>query len=114
MREKVILLIPLTYNDGSAVAQATFDEIYDALFALCDGYTVAGEVRGAYRMQTGAKQVDALVEVWVAVEPNLLDELRRLVAGLGSKLGQEAMYLERTGGTVELIAPESPGGDSHE
>lgn len=38
MREKVILLLPLTYNDGSAVALETLEQVYDALFALCDGY----------------------------------------------------------------------------
>jgi hypothetical protein len=108
MREKVILLLPLTFNDGSVVPQETFNAIYDQLFILCDGYTVAGEVRGAYRMQTGAKQVDSSVEVWAAVAPDRIDELRRLVAGIGTMLGQETMYFERTGASVEFVAPEAP------
>jgi len=108
MREKVILLLPLTFNDGSVVPQETFDAIYDQLFILCDGYTVAGEVRGAYRMQTGAKQVDSSLEVWVAVDPDRLDELTRLVAGFGTLLGQETMYFERTGSSVEFVAPGAP------
>ena len=113
MQEKVILLLPLTFNDGSVVPQETFDAIFDELFVLCDGYTVAGEVRGAYRMQTGAKQVDSSVEVWVAVGADQLDELRRLVAGFGTMLGQETMYFERTGASVEFVAPETPPPTPH-
>src|SRR3712207_2232685 len=106
MREKVILLLPLTFNDGSAVPRETFDLIYDGLYLLCDGYTIAGEVQGAYRMQNGAKQADACVEVWVAIERGRLEELRRLVAQFGSLLGQETMYFERTGAVVEFVAAE--------
>ncbi len=107
------MLLPLTFNDGSVVPQKTFDAIYDGLFILCDGYTIAGEVRGAYRMQTGAKQVDSSVEVWVAISSDRLDELRQLVAGFGTMLGQETMYFERTGASVEFVAPGTspPAGD---
>jgi hypothetical protein len=108
MREKVILLLPLTYNDGSSVAKDTLDRILDELFLNFGGYTVAGEVEGAYRMKSGSKQVDTCLEVWVAVEndPESLDGLRRRVASFASLLGQESMYFERTGSNVEFITPD--------
>jgi hypothetical protein len=107
MREKVILLLPLTYNDGSAVAKDVLERILEELFINFHGYTVAGEVEGAYRMSSGSKQVDTCLEVWVASENDQgsLDQLRRMVASFASLLGQETMYFERTGSAVEFIGP---------
>ena len=106
MANKAILLIPLTYNDGSRVPEEILDEIYDALFALCGGYTLAGTVRGAYRMTNGSKQTDVLEQVWVAYEEADELPLRELVARFCRMLGQETMYLEFTAATVELIPPQ--------
>lgn len=55
------------------------------------GYTIAGEVEGAYRMQGGSKQVDTCLEVWVAVETSDMSTLRGQVARFGAALGQETM-----------------------
>ena len=63
-----MVLIPLTYNDGSRVAQEILDEIFEELFVLSGGHTSTGTVRGAYRMQDGSKQTDLLEQVWVAYE----------------------------------------------
>ncbi len=56
MKEKVILLIPLTFNDGRRVPPETMEELLHELYSAYGGYTAAGEVRGAYRMASGAKQ----------------------------------------------------------
>ena len=66
MAKKAILLILLTYNDGTRVPQEVRDEIDEALFILSGGHTNAGPVKGAYRMKDGSKQTDVLEEVWVA------------------------------------------------
>ena len=105
MPKKAILLIPLTYNDGSHVPEEVLDEIYEALFTLSGGHTSAGTVRGAFRMRDGTKQTDILEQVWVAYEETDEGALRELVARFCALLGQEAMYLEFTDSVIELISP---------
>jgi hypothetical protein len=105
MAKKAILLIPLTYNDGSRVPQEVLDGIYEALFVLSGGHTSAGTVHGAYRMKDGTKQTDVLEEVWVVYEDADKPALRELVARFCSMLGQEVMYLEFTDSVIELIPP---------
>ena len=107
MRKKVVLLVPLTFNDGSAIPQTALDALLDELFVLCGGYTLAGVVRGAYRMSTGAKQVEDLQQVWVVAEDESLPALRAIVRKYGEVLGQEAMYFERSDAVVEFLPPRS-------
>ena len=116
MHEKVILLLPLTFNDGTTVPKATLEEILHELFVAFGGYTIAGEVEGAYLMRSGDKQVDATLEVWVAVKSTdeSLERLRKMVAAFGAVLGQETMYFERTGSKVEFIEAEEPRRPGHE
>ena len=107
---KYVMLLPLTYNDKSKVPKSVKDQIFDELFLLAGGYHVAGVGKGAYRMKSGQKQIDYSLEVWLAIEGADEPTLREMVARFGAMLGQEAMYLERTGGTVELIPPLAVGG----
>lgn len=111
--KKVILLVPLTFNDGSTVPDELLKKIRSEIFGSFGGYTIAGEVHGAYRMQTGQKQEDRLVQIWITVEDSRREELRRMVAKFGSWLGQETMYFETTQSMVELIRP-SNGEEPHE
>ncbi len=62
-RKKVTLLIPLTYNDGTSVPDAVLDAIEDEVYVAFNGWAVVGEVTRAYRMQSGQKQVDRLLQV---------------------------------------------------
>jgi hypothetical protein len=103
--KKAVILVPLTYNDGSRVPQHTLDEIFEAMFLLCGGHTSAGTVQGAYRMKDGSKQTDVLEQVWVAYEERDKDALREMVAHFRAVLGQESMYLEFTDSIIELIPP---------
>jgi hypothetical protein len=104
-REKYVLLFPLTFNDGSKVPKKVLEAFKDELFVLAGGYTIAGTVTGAYRMKSGGKQVDKLLEVWVAPEDKDVPALRQVVGVYAGKLGQESMYFERTGSTVEFVPP---------
>jgi hypothetical protein len=114
MRWKAILLVPLTFNDGTSVPTATLDAIYDDLFVHFGGYTIAGTVKGAYRMASGAKQVDESHELWVVVEEQELETLRKRVSTYCSMLGQEVMYFEMTGGQIEFIKGEPEEGHANE
>ncbi|MEX2026498.1 MAG: hypothetical protein WEH44_04340, partial [Pirellulaceae bacterium] len=100
---KYVLLVPLTYNDGSQVSPEVMHQLEADLLTLGGGYTIAGTVKGAYRMQDGSKQVDESLQVWVVIDEQDGPALRELVARLGSNLGQESMYLEQTTSIVEFI-----------
>ena len=114
MRKKVVLLVPLTFNNGNAVPQEILDGIYAELYACCGGLTVVGKVQGSYRMTDGARQNDVLEQVWVAVEETEMAALKQLVAKVGSLLGQESMYFEITDSHVEFLPPISEEGPNHE
>jgi hypothetical protein len=105
MAKKAILLIPLTYNDGSRVPQEVLDGIFESLFVLSGGYTATGTVRGAYRMKDGSKQTDVLEQVWVAYEEVDKPALRELVVRFCSLLDQEMMYLEFADSVIEFVPP---------
>jgi len=109
-KAKYVLLLPLTYNDHSPIPKTVRDHIFDELFILAGGYHIAGVGRGAYRMKNGSKQVDRSLEVWVAIEEEDIPLLKQLVAKIGEMLKQESIYLERTGASVEFIAPAAVGG----
>ncbi len=53
---KYVLLLPLSYNDGRLVPLEVLDGMLDEIFVLAGGYSIAGTVRGAYRMNDGTKQ----------------------------------------------------------
>jgi hypothetical protein len=105
MRKRVILLMPLTYNDGQTVPQDIRDLIYLNLFELCGGLTVVGKVNGLYQMEDGSKQEDVLEQVWVAVEEEDMPALRQMVSGFARTLQQEKMYFEIADARVELLPP---------
>lgn len=107
---RFILLVPLSYNDGTEVSRDVILDFKEKLYALGGGFTDAGTVQGAYQMADGTKQVDDSLQLWIVLQDEYVPELERLVAELGAKLGQESMYLERTRGEVFFIPPQQPGG----
>jgi hypothetical protein len=57
--KEAIVLIPLTYNDGTQIPPETIDAICDEIFDTFHGWTIEGRVKGAYQMRsTGRKQVE--------------------------------------------------------
>ena len=112
MKEKLTLLIPLKYNDGTTVDRAVIQEIYDDLFVLCKGWTIEGEVTGAYQMETGAKKVERSVKISVVLERSDVPELKRLVQEIALLLGQECIYFERMPSTIEFIRAKQKRGKS--
>ncbi|NQU22466.1 MAG: hypothetical protein HQ567_14410 [Candidatus Nealsonbacteria bacterium] len=109
---KFILLIPLNYNDGREVPKEVLANFREKLFALGGGFSIAGTVEGAYRMADGTKMIDHSLQIWIGLEEEHFAELERAVAELGAELGQESMYLERSGGTIHFIPPQPPSGGS--
>jgi hypothetical protein len=109
---KYLLLIPLRFNDGTLVPPEFMGEFEQRLFALAGGYTIAGLRKGAYKMADGSQAIDETVEYWVAIPDDRFPDLERFVAELGSNLGQESMYLEKTGSEVYFVPPSSLPGES--
>ena len=52
-RIKSVVYLPLTYNDGTQVAESVFEEILDEVYVAFGGYTDKGTVDGAYPMANG-------------------------------------------------------------
>ncbi len=107
---KYVMLLPLTYNDKSEVPKLVRDQIEDEIYLLAGGYRYGATGSGAYRMKSGQKQIDVTQEVWIAVEEAGEEALKEMVGRFATLLGQESIYLERTGGTVEFIPPSPVGG----
>ena len=106
---KYVLLLPLTYNDNTAVSKEVRRQIFHDLFVLAGGYHVAGKGKGAYRMKSGQKQVDKSLEVWVVINEQDEPVLMEMVAGFAGLLDQEAIYLEKVQSTIEFIPPKTDG-----
>jgi hypothetical protein len=108
MLKRVTLLIPLAFNDGTAIPRATLAAIESEIYFAFKGWTLVGEVKGAYQMhQTGAKKIDRLLHVWVVMEEAEIPAFKETVSGFASMLGQESMYLEVHESVVELIPPKT-------
>lgn len=104
-RLKAIVLLPLTYNDGSRILKGTLESVYDEMYAAFDGWTIEGTVTGAYRMESGRKRVEKLVRVSIILNKADLAKVRRLVSKWCATLGQETMLLEIADSIVEFIPP---------
>jgi len=102
---KFVLLLPLNYNDGRAVPRKVLQRMQDEIFVLAGGFAIAGTVKGPYRMEDGTRKEDESLHIWIGVREEQVADLKKMVARFGKTLGQEAMYLERTGGTIDYICP---------
>jgi hypothetical protein len=115
MRKKVTLRIPLTFNDGSVIPKETLAAIEEEIYLAFKGWSILGEVEGAYQMQqTGKKKVERSLHVWVVLDEEAIPTLRQMVAKFGRALGQEFMYFEVGDSVVEFIPPYPEGNGSNE
>ena len=112
-RIKHALLLPVNYNPppgtkgkGPPVPREIIDGILDEIYVVAGGYSITGTVQGAYPMESGERQNDDSLQIWMWVCEEDVPALKSLVGKIGKKLGQEMMYLERIEGTkLELIPP---------
>ena len=104
-REKCVLLFPLTFNDGTAVPRAVLNEFKEEMFVIGGGITLDGTVKGEYRMESGERRVEDLLKLWVVVDQDDIQEVRRVLGVYAQRLGQESIYFERTRSIVEFIPP---------
>lgn len=110
-KRKCILLLPTKYNDGREVPASVLSGILRSIDEAFDGHTVDGLCDGVYKMDDGSMARDRSLKVWVAVDPERVDDVRRLAAGIARLLKQESLYFEVTEAEVEFVRPSSEAGD---
>ncbi len=99
------MLIPLSGTDGSELSARALTKVKDVLNEAFGGHTIAGTVTGAYRMNDGSIAEDVSLEVWVAVNPDRVDEVRQIASDICRELEQESIYFEVTDSEVEFVCP---------
>ncbi|HMC88917.1 MAG TPA: hypothetical protein VKI17_05185 [Gemmataceae bacterium] len=87
--KEAVVLIPLTYNDGTRVPRDVIESIQQEVFIAFHGWTIEGTVKGAYRMRTGQKRVEDLLKLSIVLAESRIRELQAMVGKWCANLGQE-------------------------
>lgn len=99
------MLVPVNYNDGTQIPATVLSDVLGKIYEEFDGSSVVGTVDGTYRGKAGEKLEDTLLQVWVVVREDKLDELRDMVRRFAVLLQQESMYFEVIDSRIEFIEP---------
>jgi hypothetical protein len=105
--KKCILLLPTSYNDGSEVPASVISGILRSIDEAFDGHTIDGYCDGVYRMDDGSLASDHSLKVWIAVDPQRVDDVRKLAGSVARLLKQESIYFEVTDAEVEFVRPSA-------
>lgn len=101
--KKCVLLIPTRYNDGRKVEDYKLENALNEIANLTGGYTIDGEVIGAYKMNSGTIQREVSRKLWIVCENEIIDKLKTLVLSLKKQFQQECMYFSVTDETVMFL-----------
>ncbi len=104
--KKCIILLPTQYNDGNEVPANIISGILKEIDKKFDGHHIAGIGHGTYRMANGSMATDTTLDVWVAVDPDNIDVLKKMASRFARMLKQEKIYFEVMDSEVEFIGPE--------
>lgn len=94
---KFSTMIPVNYNDGTAVAYWELESVFRLFWDKFGGCTVDATADGYWKDNTGKLFTDRVRRLTVVVENNSqanLDYARFLVRRVGCQLGQKSMYFE--------------------
>ena len=106
---QALVLIPLSYNDQSLIPQEILDELLDQIYLFAEGYTIKGIVKGAYKMASGDKCVEQLMEVMVVFKAAAKTQFETMVSEWASELGQETMSVTYSNFEVTFVKPRTKG-----
>ncbi len=109
--KRCIILLPEKYNDGTTVPEKVINGILKEIDTVFDGHTIGGNVQGTYRMSNGHMVTDISLVVWVAVNSNKIEILKKMAGQFARTLKQESIYFEVMDSTITFIkpTPESEG-----
>lgn len=96
------ILVPLKFNDGKPVPARVMRGFNTLFLTNFGGYTIEGEVEGAYIGKGNRLYIDRSLKYTIAVELESLKTLREVAAYIRDALKQESVYLE-VGVEVEFI-----------
>ena len=103
--KEAIVLIPLTYNDGSEIDPRLHDECREQVFVEFGGWTVEGTVVGAYEMASGERRIEHSLKVSIFLQESQLPILETIVGQWADVFQQESLVLKITDYVVKLIPP---------
>jgi hypothetical protein len=92
--------LPLQYNDGRQVEPEVLIEIFKALTRQFGGYTPLGKGDGDWGQREGTEPT---MGIEVAVLPERVPELERVVIAIGRRLGQVQMYFDAPSPSVKFL-----------
>jgi hypothetical protein len=87
---KALFFLPETDNDGRNL-KGEIEEVRQAAFALCDGWTFLGYVKGAFRMSDGSQSVNEHQAYVVMIEESDISLLEPFLQEFKQKTTQEAI-----------------------
>ena len=105
-KKECVFLIPTSYNDKRKVAVDVIDEILDRVFEEFGPYSVDGVTDGTWKMHDGTKAEDRCLKVWIILEEENVDELKKMLKSVARELDQEAIFFMTRDVETELIEPE--------
>lgn len=103
--KKAFTLVPVAFNDGTAVPEAVIERFYDDIFIISGGWTEEGLVRGAYQMNDGSKKIEWMRKLCIVFESEDESEIKAVISKYCAIFGQECMYYEVGDSMVEFIEP---------
>ena len=100
----VITRIPTHRNDGSKIGRRAMRAILNRVCDKFGGYTLEGPFHGAWVADDGERYEETSYRLEVVVAVEQVTEARELFMGVGTQLGQRAIYFEvrESGEVIDL------------
>lgn len=99
---KIVVLIPLFYNDGAKVDAEIIDRFEDSICKITGGLTLEGVVQGTWMFE-GKKYKDLSNKYVIGAKYEYIEKIKQLVLEMKVILKQEAMYFEVDENTKIMI-----------
>lgn len=93
---KARFLLPLRDNDGRDLS-VEIAHVEVQMYEAFGAWTQEGYYKGAWRMQTGERQVDTSPVYFLIVPERRLPDLESILRSFKAKTKQEGVYLEMSG-----------------
>ncbi len=90
---KATFFLPLTDNDGRSL-EAEIAAVEDECFLAFGAWTLSGYFKGAWRSDTGERQLDTSAAYTVLLPAERVPELEAILRRFKARTTQVAIYLE--------------------
>ena len=90
---KATFFLPLRDNDGRDLSRE-IGEVEDECFLEFGAWTLSGNFKGVWRMETGERKIDTSAAYMVLLPKDQLATLEEILRRFKAKTTQEAIFLE--------------------